>query len=110
MKLSIIILNYKSRNLTKQCIKNIENLALPFELEIIIVDNNSEDGIKFLMKQEFQQHKFIASDINLGMGAGNNLGIRGACGEYILVINPDVVVFNGALNKLINFIDRKSVV
>jgi len=105
MKLSIIILNYKTKNLTKQCIKNIENSDLAFEYEIIIVDNNSGDGIGFMMKQEFSKHKFIASDKNLGMGAGNNLGIKKAKGEYILIINSDVVVFNDSIKKLINFMD-----
>ncbi|MFH1456543.1 MAG: glycosyltransferase family 2 protein [Patescibacteria group bacterium] len=105
MKLSVIILNYKTKNLTKQCIKNIESSDLALEYEIIVVDNNSRDGIKQMMQKEFPKHKFISSEINLGMGGGNNLGIQRANGQYILVINSDVVVFKESIKKLINFMD-----
>lgn len=105
MKLSIIILNYVTKGLTKQCIKNIENSDLNIMYEIIVVDNGSNDGTEEMMKQEFSNHKFIGSKKNLGMGAGNNLGISIAEGEYILVINSDIVVFNESIKKMIDFMD-----
>ena len=105
MKLSIVILNYKTKGLTKQCIKNIENSYFDMDYEIIVVDNGSNDGIAEMMKQEFINHKFIASKKNLGMGAGNNLGISEAQGEYILVMNSDVVVFEESIHKIVKFMD-----
>lgn len=107
MKLSIIILNYQTKNLVKQCLKNIVNFNLPFKHEIIVVDNDSRDGIAKMLKQEFPLINFIQSDRNSGMGAGNNLGIKIAWGEYVLILNPDVVVLENSLEKMIQFLDNR---
>lgn len=104
MTLSIIILNYKTKNLVKQCLKNIVNLSLPFEYEIIVVDNNSEDRVKEMIKERFPQAKFVEAEKNHGMGAGNNLGVQVAQGEYVLILNPDVVVLENSIEKLLEFI------
>ncbi len=106
MKLSIIILNYKTCNLTKQCIKNIVNLNLQFKYEIIVVDNNSKDEIEKIMREEFPIFTFIQTKENKGMGAGNNVGIKKAKGEYILILNPDVVVWENSIENLLNFIEQ----
>lgn len=106
MKLSIIILNYKSKELVKQCLKNIVNLNLPIQHEIIVVDNNSEDGIQDMLREHFPIVRFIQTGQNRGMGAGNNAGMRQARGEYVLILNPDVVVLENSIERLLNFIDR----
>lgn len=103
MTLSIIILNYKTKNLLKQCLKNIANLNLPLEHEIIVVDNNSQDGTAEMIKDS-PNIKFIQANENRGMGAGNNLGIHGSQGEYVLILNPDVVVLENSIENLLNFI------
>jgi len=64
MKLSIIVLNYQTKNLVKQCLKNIVNLNLPFKYEIIVVDNDSRDGIEKMIDEEFPDVRFIQSDKN----------------------------------------------
>jgi len=107
MQLSIIILNYKSKNLVKQCIKNIENLNLQIKHEIIVVDNNSKDNIVDILKEFFPTVRFVQTNENRGMGAGNNVGIKHAKGEYILILNPDVVVFKNAIEELLKFISNK---
>jgi len=106
MQLSIVILNYKTKNLLKQCLKNIANLSLPFEHEIIVVDNNSQDGAEEMVKENFPEYKFIQADRNRGMGAGNNLGIKHSRGEYVLILNPDVVVLENSIEKLLKFIEK----
>lgn len=106
MTLSIIILNYKQKNLTRETVKGILDLDLQFDYEIIVVDNNSQDGLGKLVRSLFPNVKFIQSDKNLGMGAGNNLGIRQARGKYILILNPDAVVFKSSLEPLIDFLER----
>jgi GT2 family glycosyltransferase len=103
MLLSIIILNYKTKHLVKQCLKNILALNLGIDYEIIVVDNNSGDGIAEMMRENFPAIKFIQTHENRGMGAGNNAGIKNASGEYILILNPDVVVLPGAIEKLLAF-------
>jgi len=105
MQLSIIILNYKTKNMLKQCLKNIVNLSLPIKYEIIVVDNNSQDGTEQMMREEFPIFKFIQTGENRGMGAGNNIGINAAKGEYVLILNADVVVLKNSIENLLNFIN-----
>lgn len=110
MQLSIIILNYKTKNLVKQCIKNIENLGLELDYEIIVVDNNSADEIEEMIAEDFSGVKFIQTGENKGMGAGNNAGVKVAQGKYILILNPDVVVLENSIERLLSFIkDRPKV-
>jgi len=108
MDLSIIILNYKSRGLTKQCLKGILKSKPQLNYEIIIVDNNSNDGcIKYIKKdiKENPHVSYIQSDRNKGMGAGNNLGIKKAKGKYILILNPDVAIFKDSLDKMHKYLE-----
>ncbi len=100
--------------MVKQCLKNIVNLNLDLRRfdqngvapgwEVIVVDNNSGDGIEQMMRQDFPIFKFIQTKKNLGMGAGNNLGIKNAKGKYVLILNPDVVVLKDSIEKLLEFI------
>ncbi|MBI5076990.1 glycosyltransferase family 2 protein [Candidatus Falkowbacteria bacterium] len=104
MELSVIILNYKMRGLVKNCVKAIleSNLNVPYE--IIVVDNNSKDGLEEFLKEKFPSVRFIQTGKNLGMGAGNNAGIRAAQGEHIAILNPDIFVFPDSLTKLLEYL------
>lgn len=104
--LSIIILNYKSDGLTKYCLKNIFNSKPTFDYEIIVVDNASPERNINKIKEEFNQIKLIKLKENKGFSAGNNAGIKLAQGKYILIINPDVVITPGKLERLVDFLDR----
>lgn len=109
MELSIIILNYKMKGLVKNCIKSVFESELNIPFEIIVVDNNSNDSIEEMLKEKFPEVKLIKSEKNLGMGAGNNLGIKEAKGKYILILNPDIFVFTDSIKKIIEKIkaDKK---
>ena len=108
MDLSIVILNYKTKNMVKQCLKNIVDLNLPFEYEVIVIDNNSNDGTDKMMQEFFPNFRFIQSKQNKGMGSGNNIGIQNARGEYILILNPDVVVLKDSIESLLAVIKSNS--
>lgn len=101
MDLSIIVLSYRMRGFVRNCIKSILESDLNASYEIIVVDNGSRDGVEELLKDQFPQVKLIKSAKNLGMGSGNNLGIRQAVGEHILIINPDVFVFPDSIGKML---------
>jgi len=103
MDLSVIILNYKMEGLVKNCIKAVRENLHGLEYEIIVVDNASGDKIGEWLKSNQPDVKFIVSSVNNGMGAGNNLGIREAKGDYILILNPDIFIFYYAVKKLIDF-------
>lgn len=104
MELSIIILNYKMRGLVKNCVKAILESDLKAAYEIIVVDNDSDDGLEEFLKEKFSSVRFVQTGKNLGMGAGNNVGIRAAQGEYIAILNPDIFVFPDSLPKLLDYL------
>lgn len=110
MDISIVILNYKTKGLTKQCLKGLELIKPPLNTEIIVVDNASHDGTAELIREEFPQVKFIESPINKGYAGGNNLGLRQAIGKYCLILNPDVSIINNSIEILYNFMEKNPTV
>ncbi|OGY68670.1 MAG: hypothetical protein A3B94_01855 [Candidatus Jacksonbacteria bacterium RIFCSPHIGHO2_02_FULL_43_10] len=103
--LSIIILNYNSRGLLKQCVRSIEMSHVSVPYEIIIVDNASRDDSVDMIEQELPHVRLIQSPKNLGYGGGNNIGIQHARGSYILILNPDVTVLNHSIEKLLKALE-----
>jgi len=106
MHLSIIILNYKSKNLVRNCLRAIFESRLDFEFEVIVADNNSDDGVRSMLETEFSQVKFFSAGENRGMGAGNNFAVNRATGKYVLIVNPDIFVFPESIGKLITFAEK----
>lgn len=106
MDLSIVILNYKTKDLIRYCIKNIKDTVKQVSYEIIVVDNASYDGIARMMQEEYPDVVFIQNTKNVGFGAGNNVGIRAARGRYITIMNPDVFVQEGALDEIVRYMDK----
>lgn len=105
MKLSIVILNYKSAGLVRQCIKGIFEANIKFDYEVILVDNASDDGIIGWVKQNYPNIKLVPLLKNRGFAAGNNAGMKIAMGEYYLILNPDITVLPNKLEKLVEFMD-----
>ncbi|MBU1036935.1 glycosyltransferase family 2 protein [Patescibacteria group bacterium] len=106
MDLSIIILNYKTLGLVKNCLKAIKGLSLPFNYEVIVVDNNSSDGSVEYLKNNYFDIKLIEARHNLGFSGGNNLAIKSAQGKYLLILNPDILILDQAIEKMIEFMDN----
>ncbi len=103
MILSILILNYKTKGLLKQCLRGILDSRLPIDHEIIVVDNASGDGSVDMVRQLFPSVQMIASPTNLGFAAGVNLGWRRATGEFVLILNTDVAIFREAVVRLLDY-------
>lgn len=105
--LSIIILNYNTKNLLRECLRSVgEAKADGFAYEIIVVDNASTDGSVKTIKKEFSEVKLIISRKNLGFAAGNNLAIPHALGRYILFLNPDTIVLPTTILIMIKFMSQ----
>lgn len=98
--LSIIIVNYKTRGLLKLMLRAIAKYPPQRAYEIIVVDNGSEDGSVELLREEFPDIKLIASVVNVGYAAGTNLGLQAARGDYVLLLNTDIVIAEGLVEKL----------
>jgi GT2 family glycosyltransferase len=112
MDISIVILNYKSKGFVMNCLKSI--LEADFDMagkkliyEVIVVDNNSDDKLGDILAWQYPQVVFIQNKENLGMGAGNNVGIKKAKGDYVAVMNPDTIAFKDTFQKLYNYMESE---
>jgi len=107
MDLSIIILNYKSRAKLLNCLDSIKQADLAgLEYEIIVIDIVTGDSGSELLDLSglYSRLRLIISPENLGMGKGNNLGLKEARGEFALVLNPDTVIKDRALPTLLEYL------
>ncbi len=98
--ISIIILNYNAGNLLLECVESIYNSNYN-NLEVIIVDNVSKDNSHKICKEKFANIILIENEKNLGYCGGNNIGIEHASGEFLVILNPDVIVEPDWLNQLL---------
>lgn len=102
--LSIIIVNYKSKSKLANCLQSLSQADLAgISHEIIVVENHSGDDLSDLIARQ-SDINLIISARNLGMGGGNNLGIKSAAGKNILVLNPDTIVRTEAIKKLLSYL------
>ena len=92
MTLSVIILSWNTRELTRQCLKSIYDNAKDLDYEVIVVENGSSDDSADMVAGEFPQVKLIRNSENLGFTKGNNQGFKDSRGEYILFLNSDTIV------------------
>ena len=94
--LSVIIVSYKSDYVIENCINSIHS-----EIEIVIVDNSNNDQLKEKIETKYKNVKYILSKENLGMGAGNNLGIKNVNKDFVLILNPDVTLEKSSIDEII---------
>ena len=107
MDVSIIIVNYNTMQLTKNCIDSIVEYTKNITIEIIVVDNNSTDeSIEELSNDN--RICFIESGYNLGFGRANNLGLNIAKGKYIFFLNSDTILLNNAIKIMFDFMEENS--
>jgi GT2 family glycosyltransferase len=97
--ISVIIINYNQADVTRDCLKSLENCQYD-NLEIFVVDNSSAAD-KRVNKTEFLHVNFIQSEVNLGFAGGNNLAIAKCTGDYILLLNNDTIVTPNFLAPLL---------
>ena len=97
---SVIVLNYNAGELLLNCIESIKKSAYK-NLEIIVVDNISTDKSQKVCKEKYPDIKLIQNDENFGYCEGNNIGIRKAKGDFIMILNPDTIVEPNCIRELI---------
>ena len=85
--LSVIIVSFKSYHVIHRCISSIDK-----EIEIIVIDNSNNTKFKKSIEEQYKNVKCILSPNNIGMGAGNNVGIRNTSKDFALILNPDVIL------------------
>jgi len=105
VRLSIVFLNYNTRDLTRQALNSVLAAAEGLTVELFVVDNASVDGSADMVAEEFPQVKLIRNTANVGFAAGNNVALRQVTGEYVLLINTDTIVRRDALRTMVEFLD-----
>jgi N-acetylglucosaminyl-diphospho-decaprenol L-rhamnosyltransferase len=104
---SIVIVSYNTREMTCACIKSVLDQGNGLYQEIIVIDNSSSDGSADAISERFPTVKLIRSSDNLGFAKGNNVAACGAHGEYLLLLNPDTLILDNAIGKLVDFAGQK---
>lgn len=106
MDLSIVILNYNTKQLTLDAIQSVYDSELAYSSEIILVDNASSDGLIEEIPRIYPKVQVIANKENVGFSRANNQGIRISKGRYVLLLNSDTILEKDALQKMIAFMDK----
>lgn len=106
MKLSIVIVCWNDLKVIRDCMRSIYAATHTIEFEVIVSDNGSTDGSVQFIRQNYPQAIIIENLANLGFSKGNNVGIRASQGDYVLILNPDTIIHDGALDRWIQFADQ----
>ncbi len=101
VQLSIIIVNWNCIEFTLQCLDSIRTTASGLDYEVIVVDNASNDAPCREIVERFPWVKLILSSQNIGFGRANNLGVEHASGTFLFFLNPDTIVLNDALSRML---------
>ncbi|MCI0347852.1 MAG: glycosyltransferase family 2 protein [Acidobacteriales bacterium] len=102
---SVVIVNWNTKNLLLQCIRSIRETTCNRSVEIIVVDNGSSDGSVEAVARTFPQVVLIANQANQGFAKANNAGIRASRGKFVCLVNSDVEVLNGCLDAMCDYMD-----
>lgn len=105
VRLSVIIISYNTRLLIRRCLESLAAFGPRCTVEVLVVDNASRDGSVSMLEAEFDWVRVLANRRNLGYAAAVNQGIEATASDYLLVLNPDIVVREGALDHMVEFLD-----
>lgn len=107
MNLSIIIVNWNTRDLLRECLQSIFKNPPQVEFEVFVVDNASTDGSVEMVRENFPQVNLIENQENIGFARANNQGIRASSGKYVFLLNSDTLIFPDTLANLLSFADAR---
>lgn len=105
MKVTFVTVCYRTPGLIRQLLRGFEMARPSFPHEYLLIDNAPGDGTGAMVRERFPWVTVIDSPRNVGFGAGHNLAFSIANGEYIMLINPDLTLFAGEMEKLVAFAD-----
>ena len=102
---SVCIVSWNIKELLRDCLNSLKAQAGDVRYETIVVDNASSDGSAEMVRDEFPWVKLVDPKANLGFGRANNLAYKHSSGRWVLLLNPDTVVLDRAIEKLVRFAD-----
>lgn len=106
LDVSVIIINWNTREILCNCLRSVYQQTQDVVYEVIVIDNASSDGSAETVKCEFPQVILVENSDNRGFAAANNQGMKIAKGRYVLLLNPDTIVLDGAIQKSVSYADN----
>ncbi len=104
-EVSIIIANWNTSSLLERCLRSIDAHGTALALEVIVVDNGSDDDSVAMVRRRFPQVQLIVNIANAGFAQASNQGIVGSSGKYVMLLNSDTEVQPGAVETLVAFLE-----
>jgi len=105
LDVSVIIVNWNTRDILRNCLKSVYEQAGGINFEVVVIDNASTDGSAEIVKKDFPQVILIENSENRGFAAANNQGLAVAKGRYALLLNSDTIVQDNAVARTVVFAD-----
>lgn len=106
MKLSVVIVSYNVRDYLENCLQSVSRALEGIEGEVFVVDNHSDDDSVETVRSQYPWVRLIENQENMGFSRANNIAIREARGEYVLLLNPDTIVEEATLREVLRFMEE----
>ncbi|MFC1481937.1 glycosyltransferase [Candidatus Neomarinimicrobiota bacterium] len=104
MILSVVVVSYNVKEFVSQCLQSVQASSFDGVIELILIDNHSHDGTPDMVRELYPQVKMIVNDQNLGFASALNQGLNISTGDYMLSLNPDTIVEEMTLQKLVDYL------
>lgn len=105
MDLSIVIVNWNTRDMLRDCLQSVDAGKGSLKLEVFVVDNASSDASAEMVRAEFPHVHLIENKKNLGFAAGNNVALKQAVGRFVMLLNTDTLVHGNVLSEAVAWLD-----
>ncbi len=106
MDVSIILVSYNTKDLTRNCLNSILEKTQEVDFEIFVVDNNSQDGSPEMIEQEFPDVHLIKNSENKGFGAANNIAVKQSKAKYVYLLNTDTILINNSVKAFFDYMEK----
>ncbi len=108
MLLSIVVTNYKTPDLLRLCLESIKKAGANLDYEIIVVDSEAQEETGEIIKENFsgQDIRLVSFEKNVGYARPVNAGLKEAIGEFVLVLNADMILFTDSLKKMVDYMEK----
>lgn len=106
MDVSFVIVSWNAKDLLEKCVRSVVDHKTTHNIETIVVDNASSDGASEMVVEKFPQVRLFRNTENLGFAKANNIGIRECIGQYVCLINSDIILLPGCVDSMIDYMEK----
>jgi GT2 family glycosyltransferase len=103
---SVVIVSWNVAPLLRECLRSLELYKGSLSLQVVVVDNRSSDDSVEMVRREYPRVRLIVNRENVGFARGNNQGFAVATGRYVFILNPDTLLVDGSLERMVEYLDR----